>query len=350
MREIKILHVFGILDRGGAETFVMNMYRNIDREKYQFDFLVHGDQKGDYEKEIKQLGGNIYRIPKFKGFNYFSYKKSLKRFFKNNNDYEYVHSHIMSTAKTISKEAKKQKLKTISHSHETSTISRSIVQKIIRRILRVNISKYADIRLSCGKEAGDYFYNKNDYIIIENGIDFKKYLYKKENKNKVIGHVGSFGSVKNHTFIIEVFRELIKIDDEFKLILVGEGALRKDIEEKVREYDLTKKVKFTGSVNNVEDYLKKMDLFLMPSLHEGFPLVLVEAQASHIDILASSNIPNEIKMSNFVYFKSLEDNYESWARKIITIYEKDKEKLLEDKIYQYDVKKVVEKYLEILKI
>lgn len=192
--KIKVLHVIGIMNYGGAETMIMNLYRKIDRNRFQFDFLIHRDHEGDYDNEIKELGGNIYRLPEYKIFNYFSYKKACKDFFKNHSEYDIVHGHIESCAAIYLTEAKKQGIYTVAHCHSTGF--QSFLPKILYNSLTYKTRFIADYFFACSKLAGQNRYgNKivesDKFKVFNNGIDAKDYIYSETRQNRLKKRWGS---------------------------------------------------------------------------------------------------------------------------------------------------------------
>ena len=208
---IRILQVFYSMNMGGAENFIMNIYRNIDRTKIHFDFAVHSALKGFFDDEIKALGGKIFYFPRFTGFNYFSYQKAWRVFLKNNR-YGAVHAHMQSTASIYLKIAQKYHMKTICHSHNSSYGTG--VKSIGKRILQKNVWKYADVKLACSVAAGKWLYGeKHDFTVVKNGIESRKFLFNADVRKKkreelglgekmAIGHAGRFTKQKNHEFLL----------------------------------------------------------------------------------------------------------------------------------------------------
>ena len=323
---IRILHIVTYMGRGGLETMIMNYYRNIDRSKVQFDFLVHREEKADYDDEIESLGGRIYRIPKLNPFS-ISYLKSLDSFFREHNEYRIVHCHQDCLSSIPLKYAKKHGVPfTIAHAHSSSQDKN--LKYLIKMIYKKQITKYVDYLFACGNEAGKWMFNTDDFKILNNAIDTNLYTYNEERAKQireelgirdkfVVGHVGRFNIPKNHKFIIDIFKEIKKIRDDSVLILVGDGALREQIQDSVINMGIDKDVKFLGVRDNVADLMKAMDVFLFPSLYEGLPVTLVEAQASDLKCIISDNIPNESIILSNVKSLSLDRNAKYWAKKVV---------------------------------
>ena len=327
---IRILHVIGVMNRGGAETMIMNLYRNIDRSKVQFDFVQNEGEEAAYDREILELGGRIYHCPRYKGKNHLNYVKWWNNFFKNNKDtYQIVHGHIGSTASIYLSIAKKSGAYTIAHSHSAGEGS------LLYRIFSYSTRNIADMFFACSKDAGISRYgerigkNTERCIVLNNAIDTKKFAFSNERRvamrNKlgiledslVIGHVGRFVEAKNHAFLLDVFEEIFKVNINAKLLLVGDGELRASIEHIVEEKQLKDVVIFAGIQPNVWDYYQAMDVFLFPSIYEGLPVSMVEAQAAGLPCFVSSNVPYETAITDLVDFISLDISPKNWALKIL---------------------------------
>lgn len=327
---IRVLHVIGVMNRGGAETMIMNLYRNIDRNKIQFDFVEHTDKRAVFDDEIESLGGVVYRCPKFTGKNYFTYKKWWDNFFTSEGaKYRIVHGHIGSTAAIYLKSAKKYGKYTIIHSHNTKA-SLSF-KEFIYRFLSHIACNYADYFFACSKLAGiDRFGKKINFSVLNNAIFTEHYTFSDStrrevrdelglNNEYVIGHIGRFNYQKNHSFLIDIFKELKKKNDEVKLILVGDGEEIGNVKNKVMNYGLEKDVIFTGVRSDVNKLLQAMDVFLFPSLFEGLPVTIVEAQAAGLPCVISNKVPDEcIIIEGLVTIKKLSDSAEDWASHILT--------------------------------
>lgn len=323
---IRVLHVFHNMANGGVENFVMNYYRFIDREKVQFDFLTSVDEPGYFDEEIKKLGGKIYRAyPKKRNFlrNILDIKKIVKE-----NNYKIVHRHTGSSFSNIDLIAAKfgsAKI-LISHAHSTSA-GNKFLHYFSKVFFYVNVEKFA-----CSKAAGKWLFGEKhveDVHIIPNAIDLEKYQYDKQVrdelrnkydvKNKfIIGHVGGFNNAKNHEFIIDTFKEIHQLNKDAQLWLIGEGIHRVKIEKKVQESNLEEAVRFWGNRNDVNEMMQAMDVFLLPSVFEGYPVTLIEAQCAGLPCFVSENvIPTEINYSSNVKFISLEKSASEWANTIL---------------------------------
>ncbi|MTP79574.1 glycosyltransferase [Turicibacter sanguinis] len=337
VKAIRVLHCVGVMNRGGAETLIMNIYRNIDRKKVQFDFLVHHQIPGAYDDEIRALGGNIYYVPYGIKSLHFRYIEALKKCFKNHKEISVVHSHMSDASGIICSIAKKAGIPVrIAHSHIANP-NHNLIQKIyLGGYSRTKISESCTHYFSCSKGAGEYLFNKsiNDMHlkIIKNGIDIKAFLPDKEIGEKikselditnkiVFGHVGRFEKQKNHLFLLEVFSEIYKKNPNTVLLLVGGSALdndvnKKKIEMRIIELGIVDGVKLLGVREDVNYILKAVDLIIFPSLYEGLPLTLIESQVSGVKCLVADTITKEVDLGiGGIEFLPL-NNQRAWIDKV----------------------------------
>jgi glycosyltransferase involved in cell wall biosynthesis len=335
----RVLQVVTIMNLGGLESFLMTIYRNIDRTKVQFDFLVHRKERGAFDDEIEQLGGRIFRMDPIRPTKYFKYKNELKSFFTRHNEYSVIHSHINENSAIVLSVAKTSGISVrIAHSHAKATAG---PYKFLRELLKRNISSYSTMNLACSTDAGKWLYGANEFHVFKNSIDVEKFKYPKNDSkirkiktsigfnqdDFVIGLIARFSPTKNHEFLIEVFNAYLKLNKNSKLLLVGDGDLKNSLEKKIKQLNIENYVVFTGNVSNPEDYLGVMNLFLMTSFNEGMPVVLIEAQCNGLPILMSDTIPDEIELTDLTYRKSLNLSADNWATKITEIYRAHQNKL-----------------------
>ena len=335
MEPIRILYVNGgPLNRGGIESYMMNYYREFNKEKIQIDFVSIGLQRAAYDEEIESLGGKIYYIPK-KSKNYLEYKKALKDIFLTEK-YKIVHTHMDAMGITVLKEAKKCNIPVrIAHSHNTKHLTSNFIKLIINEYARKNINKYATHMFACSEVAGrwlfgDKEYEKENVKIIKNAISIDKFNFNLKKRNKlrnslnilndelVVGHIGRFDYQKNHKFLLEVFKKASDRKCKLKLILIGDGHLRDEIEAQIKELNIEEKVIMLGMVNNVHEYYNVFDMFILPSLFEGLPVVGIEAQANGLTCIFSDVITTELAINKNVEFISLKD-IDKWSEKICSI-------------------------------
>lgn len=323
---IRVLQVIGIMNRGGAETMIMNLYRNIDRNKVQFDFVENSSEPAAFDEEILSLGGKIYRCPHYNGKNHFAYVKWWNTFFqKHSGEYPIVHGHLGSTAAIYLSVAKKHGAYTIAHSHSAGSGS------AMYRMFAYPTRYIADKFFACSKDAGISRYGKtvgNDSVrcqVLNNAIDARRFSFNQETRKQVrselhiaenaivIGHVGRFVEAKNHLFLIAVFADVRKRDPNAVLLLIGDGERRAEIQAAIAEKHLDDAVILTGVRSNVWDFYQAMDVFVFPSVYEGLPVSLVEAQASGLPCCVSSNVPKDSAITDLVEFIPLENGPDKWA-------------------------------------
>lgn len=332
---IRILQVFAQMNRGGAENMIMNLYRNIDRSKVQFDFIVHTHDECALDKEIEQLGGKIYRVPKYNGKNHFAYKKAWSNFFLNHPEHKIVHAHVRSTASIYLTIAKKYGRKTIAHSHSTSSRG-EWYSRIIKRLLQFKIRFVSDEFFACSKDAGEWLFGKkktelNNFHLVKNAINTEKFKFddnlRKEIRSRhkihgefVVGHVGNFNKAKNHSFILDVFHEIVKVNEKSILILIGDGPLQESMSDKARQLGIANNVIMVGNVENVSDYYNAMDIFLFPSIYEGLGMAAIEAQTNGLNCVVSDTLPEEIFITENIKSFPLKKSAKEWATLILNIY------------------------------
>lgn len=348
-KPIRVLQVVTHMERGGLETMLMNYYRHIDRSKVQFDFLVHRQNHAAYDDEIEALGGRIYRLPVLVPWSR-SYQKELNGFFKGHPEYQIVHVHQDCLSSVILKAAKKNGIPVrIAHSHNSNQDKN--LKFLIKLYYKRFLPKYATDLFACGKEAGDWMFGGASYHILNNAIDASLYCYDEGKKHcvreslsidreaLVIGHVGRFCNQKNHSFLMEIFVQISQKSPNARLILVGDGVLRLQIEEKVKELSLEDKVLFTGIRSDIPDLMQAMDVFLFPSLYEGLPVTMIEAQAAGLHCYISDKVPIECKKTDLVHQIPLRNSAEQWAEQILSATnERCKDTLSEIRKAGYDVK------------
>lgn len=356
---MKRILVFGMTKvPGGMESVIMNYYRNVDREKIQFDFLCN-EKPISYEKEIEELGGKIYYITA-RSENGKKYKKELKDFFEMNFKKYYAIWENTCALNNIDYiiYAKKYNIKyRIIHAHNTKIMQKTFAKKAIFSILhflnKLIISKYATDFWACSEEAGKFFYSKkirrsNKYKIINNAIDTGKFKFNEQIRNEyrkkmhlenkiVIGNVGRLHFQKNQTFLIDVFNEFYMKNKNSELILVGDGEDRNLLEDKVKKLNIKESVKFLGIRDDVSNLLQVMDVFVFPSNFEGLSVTLIEAYASGVKIIASKeSINDNNKMFGDIEQISLKENILKWDESILNIVNNfnlhDREKESKDNI------------------
>lgn len=326
---IRVLQIVTTMNRGGLETMLMNYYRNIDRSKIQFDFLEHRSKESDYDQEIMSLGGKIYRISTLNPFSS-TYRKELKQFFKNHPEYKIVHCHLDCMSSIPLSYAKKAGIKVrIAHSHNSNQDKN--LKYLLKLFYKRKINRVSTNLFACGDKAGKWMFGKSDFSVINNAINTKDFLFNQDISNRirqklglqnklVVGHVGRFNKQKNHEKVIDIFNEILKLNNNACLILVGEGNLKEEIKNKVSNLGLSNNVLFLGSRDDVNEIMQAFDVFLFPSLYEGLGIVLIEAQAAGIPCLTSDKVvPIEAKVTSLLNYYPLENNSNLWAKKTLDI-------------------------------
>ncbi len=367
MKKIKVLQLVPGLDAGGISMLLLNYYKNMDRNKIQFDFAIFYDNIGLTGKEFKKMGSKIYHLPK-KSLDFKGYIKSLKNILKENN-YDIVHAHQNYQSFIPLQLAKKCGIKVrISHCH-TTLPDPGYKQKILSIIGKLLNNLYATDKFACGIEAGKFLYgkkinNKQNFFILNNAIDVKKYIYNEKIRNKirkelhvsnkfVIGTIGRLSKQKNQKFAIDVFKEVYEKNNNAELIIVGNGELEKELKSYVNKLNLNNNVLFLGKRTDVNELLQGFDVFILPSLYEGLPIVGVEAISSSIPCIFSDTITKELKVrENIKYIKKY--NIDEWSKEILTYQDfKRIENSKEVMMNLYDIKKnaklLENKYIELVR-
>ena len=343
---IRVLQCVNNMHRAGLETMLMNYYRNIDRTKIQFDFLMHRSERSDYDDEIESMGGRIFRAPRLYPQNYPAYFSYMKKFFSEYPEYKIVHSHIDSMSFLPLSAAKRAGVPVrISHSHNTS-IDKDFKYPL-KQIFRYGIPCAANYYLACGQEAGNFLFRGRSFKVIANAIDADDFIFDPELRKRkreelglqnrfVVGHVGRFAYAKNHDFIINIFSEVLKKDNNAVLMLVGTGENEQKIKDKVKSLGIEQSVRFMGSRSDVKELYQAMDAFLMPSLFEGIPMVGIEAQFSSLPCLFSDKVPKEVGFTDNFSFVSLNKSAEEWAELVLAFNDQQRTEL-QTEYNKYDI-------------
>lgn len=329
----KILHVVGGMDIGGTETMLMNLYRNIDREKYEFHFISYYDREGFYDKEIENLGGKIIHLNHSNKIGSLSSILKLKKIMQQYK-YEVVHTHTLFNCGIGILAAKLGGVKTrVSHAHTIAEESSNYIKRFYIKLMRIIINCCSTDFLACSNKAGEFLFGKeiikdNRYRFLPNYVDYRKFVnntsrgevreaLKIKSNEFVIGHVGRLMSAKNHSFILDILKEMKGRGIKVKAIFVGDGNLRTEIENKAKKLNLEKDLIITGMVKNTEWYMKAMDTFILPSFYEGFGLVLLEAQAMSLPCVVSQGIQPEVDLEVGLIKKlNLSQGVKVWSREI----------------------------------
>lgn len=363
--QCKVLYILNSLNCGGEENFVMNLYRNIDRSKVKIVFCIP-DIDGSrqyFEDEIMGNGDVIYKVPSKSRRplqNYLSIKKIVR-----DERISCVHYHSDNSMMALGLFAagKGGAGKLIAHSH-SSNINGGCM-RLLHFIFRVLLNHIADEKLACSTEAGKWMYGKAKFTLINNGIDLKKYVFdpkiRKKIRNQycldekyVLGHVGRFAEVKNQEFLLEVLKDLSEVSSqETVLLLLGDGELKEKLRRKAAELGVEKSVLFMGNRSDVNVFLQAMDCFLFPSLYEGLPLSLVEAQAAGLPCIVSENVSRESKITSLVRFQSIDRGTDEWVKLILETMQDGGDRMLSEAdragLKRFDVNEVVDYLMRLYK-
>lgn len=350
-KPIRILHIVPNMQAGGLETLIMNIYRNIDRTKIQFDFLVHYTGDYFYDEEIKKLGGRMYKLSVRNDNHFVKYLKDLDSFFKNHKEYKIVHGHMESLGQFYFRAAKKHHVPVrIAHSHNSAT--ENTIKGKIKRILLRRYKVYATDYFACSEKAGKFMFNNKEFTVLKNAIIVDNFTFNENDRQQlrrelglenklVIGHAGRFCEQKNHKFLIKIFRDVVRSDKNAILLLIGEGETFCRVQEQVSEYGLEGNVQFLGVRKDIAKLYQAMDCFVFPSLFEGLGIVAIEAQCSGLPVVASEVVPKEAAVTKQFCYMSLDNTSKEWADTILKVSRSER-KAEVDKIRSagYDVRDV----------
>lgn len=355
-------------NRGGIESMIMNIYRNLDRTKVQFDFLLsHNEGPIAFEDEILAMGGRIFRILYSERESFIKSRTCWMKYFKEHPEVTGIHIHANFPYAFPLVMAKRAGIELrILHSHNSAGAVEGVrgIKKIIIRIRNYFVNKQIksapNLYFSCSDIAADYMFSGEKYVWIKNGIDLTAFDYDEKvrdslrekyniaTNDKVIGFVGRFRTQKNPLFLIDIYSEYVKLNEASKLVLIGVGGLEKEIKNRIKKYDIEEKVLFLGSRKDVNKWYQVFDLLLLPSIYEGLPVVLVEAQAAGLPSLASDNITKQIKVTDLLHYKSLDIPAKEWAEEIKEILNSyDRKSYMEDmEKAGFDIKQVSDEVMK----
>ena len=361
----RLLCILSGMNAGGAETFLMKVYRNLNRAEYQMDFCINVKEKCFYEDEILSLGGKIFRIPS-KSENLKEFKRQLKAVVKSNG-YERV-LRITSNAMGFMdlKVAKRAGARVCAARSSNASDGNSLKAKILHKLGRVLYQKYVDVALAPSDLAAQYTFGKRAYqkgkvSIIHNAVDLNVFSFDIEQRKvlrkefgigenvKVLGHVGRFAEQKNHSFLADVFRSVHDRHPNTALLLVGDGPLRPSFFEKIERFGLADSVIFAGIRKDVPQVLSCMDVFVFPSFYEGMPNTVIEAQATGLPCVISDAITRQADVTGLVKYLPLSDSAETWAKAVADAFETDRRDTSKDFCRnRYDAESTVKDFTTLL--
>lgn len=362
----RLLCIVGKMDVGGAETFLMKIYRNVDRKNYQMDFAV--SEKGYYDDEIKIMGGKVYYIhPKtvsvFK--NFIDIVSLVKK-----NKYKYVmriSQHSLSGLELIAAKIGGAKIR-VFRSSNSNTTSTSKLNQILHKGCIFMPRYFANIKIAPSTEAAEFMFGKKyvkdkKVILLHNALDLNIYKFNSKLREKirnefyiknnlVIGHIGRFNKQKNHKFLIDVFAEILKRKPDSILMLIGKGEMKEKIEEQIIKLGIDKSVIFTGVRDDVPELLCAMDIFIFPSLYEGMPNTVIEAQATGLPCVIADTITREAGITDLVHYKSLQYSPREWSEDVLSYCNRDNKnrELYSEQLKAagYDINDCAKKFIEII--
>lgn len=327
----RLLCIVSAMNTGGAETFLMKIFRNIDKTKYCMDFCVNV-KENYYESEIKSLGGNIYVIPAKSTHPIGSFFK-LKNIVRNNK-YDYVmrvNEHSLSTIDLIAAKLGGAKKLIMRSSNASSGSKKSVMLHKMFRFLSKTIP---DVKIAPSELAAEYTFGKNcikdgKAFLIHNAVDLDIYKYSIDERNRirnefnisdkyVLGHIGRFNQQKNHNFLLDIFKKVLDIRPDSVLMLVGKGELESKIKAKSKELGILNNIIFTGVRSDIPSLLSAMDVFVFPSLYEGMPNTVIEAQATGLPCIISDTVTGEANITKSVKYLPI-TNIDLWVDTILKI-------------------------------
>lgn len=358
-KPIRVLQVVGRMDRGGIETMIMNLYRNIDREKVQFDFLAHYGREAAYNDEIRALGGRIYEMPALKDdthvyyWRLFSYIRALHRFFREHPEYKIIHGHMTNTASIYMPIAKKHGvICCISHSHNTrgKVGHLGIVTNILQRFITLSATDF----FACSEAAKHWFYPEKliaegKIKVLTNAVDAARFRFNEQKRkelreelqlgdNLAIICVARFRPEKNQTFLIDVLKEMLKVRKDVVVVFAGEGPCEEEVKAKAKEYGVEEHTRFLGMRTDIPDVLCAADAFVLPSLWEGLPVTAIEAQASGLHCVVNDALTEEMNALGMVEYLPLSSPISTWANALIETAQKPRRDTYEETVASgYDI-------------
>ena len=364
---LRVLHSVSNMARAGIETMLMNYYREIDRSQLQFDFLANKPVPGEYDEEIRGMGGRVFVSPGLNPLHFPRYRRFVADLVHNSPDIKIVHAHNEAMGYYALKSAKDAGIRVrIAHAHNTQIIRdyKYPLKLVCKQLLPGAATDY----WSCGRDAGIYYYGEKRWnesgFILRNAIDVSRFAFRPEERERlrqqhgigncfVIGHVGRFNVQKNHSRLLDIFAEAAKAVPDSRLVLIGVGELEQAVKDKARTMGLQDKVLFLGQMSDVSGWYQAMDCFVLPSLFEGLPVVGIEAQAAGLPCVFSDRVTDEVLLSPAARRVSLQAEDAEWVREITAARHSETERLRGIDIVRragYDIhaeaRKLQEIYLE----
>lgn len=323
---IRVLHVLQRMEAGGSQAFLMNMYRNIDRNKLQFDFLVEYAEKQFYDDEIEALGGKVYRSTFREDKNLPKFMRFLRDFFEQHRDYSIVHCHAFTIGYFVLKEAARAGVTVrIAHSHNNNT---SNFMKPLKIGMRALFPVHANKLMACSDEAGRFLFGEREFTVVKNAIDVGKFAFDEAVRlevrgelgldgSLVIGNVGRLHQQKNQAFLLDVFKEVRELRPDARLLLVGNGPLRDELLAKAESIGVPNRMTLLSNRSDMDRLYQAMDVFVLPSLYEGLGIVAIEAQSAGLPTICSDGVAEDADVSPLFSRVALEESPKVWAEAIV---------------------------------
>lgn len=352
-KKIRICNIVCNLTSGGVESVLLNYFSHLDSSRYELDLITYGINSKYCAECFEKLGFNIIKvIPKRN--NFFKSILEMNAIIKKGR-YDIVHAHLTEWNCIPMFLSWKNNIPIrISHSH-MNNVDLSLIKKGLFFVQKIINKCFANKFCACGIDAAYYLYGtkfvkSNKVIILNNAIDVKRFLPNKKVRCEIrknlnidkdtlcVGHIGRFTEQKNHKFLIDIFEKLHNKKKNSCLLLIGTGELEKEIYERVEKKNLKAFVRFLGVRNDIENIYQAMDVFCLPSLYEGLPVVGIEAQAAQIPTLVSDSVSNSVKITPFIEMMSLKKNDDSWAERLLSLH-KDLTKKNNNFPHEYDIEK-----------
>ena len=330
---IRVLHSVSNMARAGIETFLMNYYREMDRDQIQFDFLANKPAPGEYDQEIRSMGGRVFISPGLNPLNFPRYERFMSDLLRREPDIRIVHSHNGALGYYALRSARDAGARVrVAHAHSTRIPwdAKYPLKLLCKQLLPGVATHY----WGCGRDAGIFYFGKKRWresgFLLRNAIDLGRFRFRQETRSRlrqschleghfVVGHVGRFNQQKNHSRLIDIFAAMAQADPEVRLVLIGVGEKEQSSKEKVRALGLQEKVLFLGQMSNVNEWYQAMDCFVLPSLYEGLPVVGIEAQAAGLPCFFSDRVTDEVLLSPAACRISLREENGEWARRILSV-------------------------------
>ncbi len=371
MTKKRVLIVTESISYGGLNLASVRFQQYLNPDLFECEYCVRRSHLGDLEEVILQQGIKVHHVPDSE-LNYFKSYRYYKKLFTDNH-YDIVHCHLPFFSGIVLFAAKQCGVKKrVAHAHfsqpytDTAIYSRKkqAIAVVYRKVMRLFLKLFCNVKIACGQEAGEFLYGKREFrrhgIILNNGILTEDFQYNPKVRSEVrqelgisedavvLGHIGQLYSVKNQGFIIDIFKEFLKYNENAYLLLIGDGTDREMLEQKITVLQLNDRVKMLGLRSDANRLYQAMDCFVFPSLHEGFPLTLIEAQASKLPCVVSDAVTEKTKLNENIAFMSIKKTPEDWCQKILELLKIDRSTVDNSNVIQnFDIKSVTKQLEQI---